>query len=55
VFLGKRKYQLYNPLLQNRAHIKRWPLRCDSPKSAFHSIVFFWSDRCRFKTRCRQT
>ena len=50
VFLGKRKYQLYNPLLQNRAHIKALAAALRLPESAFHSIVFFWSDRCRFKT-----
>jgi len=50
VFLGKKKYQLYNPLLQNRAHIKALSAALRLPESTFHSIVFFWSDYCRFKT-----
>jgi len=50
VFLGKKKYPMHNPLLQNRAHIKALAAALRLPESTFHSIVFFWSERCRFKT-----
>jgi len=50
-FLGGKKHQLHNPLIQNRGHIKALMTALALPESAFHSVVFFSSEKCRFKTR----
>jgi len=50
VFLGPKKYQMLNPLIQNHAHILALAALLHLPESTFHSMVFFWSDHCRFKT-----
>lgn len=50
VFLGPKKFQILNPLVQNQAHIKALAAVLQLPERIFHSMVFFWSDDCRFKT-----
>ena len=50
VFLGGKKHQMLNPLIQNRAHVRALAAALRLPESTFHSMVFFWSDDCRFKT-----
>lgn len=50
VFLGNKKYQIQNPLRQNYAHIKALSAAIGLAEDKFHSLVFFWSDDCRFKT-----
>ena len=50
VMLGRKKFSLHNPLLQNWAHIKALAAALRRPESHFHSLVFFWSDDCRFMT-----
>ncbi|HZZ58376.1 MAG TPA: nuclease-related domain-containing protein, partial [Opitutaceae bacterium] len=50
VCLGCSKFRLYNPLRQNAAHIKALAAATLLPERYFHSLVFFWSDNCQFKT-----
>lgn len=50
VCLGRQKHRMLNPLAQNRAHIKALAAALRLPESTFHSMVFFWSDGCRFTT-----
>lgn len=50
VFLGSKKYQIHNPLLQNLAHIKALVAATGLSEACFHSLVFFWADYCTFKT-----
>ena len=50
ICLGPSKKPLYNPLRQNAAHIKALVAATGLPERLFHSLVFFWSDNCTFKT-----
>ena len=45
---GGKKYQFYNPILQNRTHINALANFLKLPKEAFKSYILF-SDRCEFK------
>jgi hypothetical protein len=47
---GPAKFPLFNPLLQNAGHIRALVAITGLPESVFHSLVFFWSDDCRFGT-----
>lgn len=47
---GPSKYPLYNPLRQNAGHIKALAATTQLPEKYFHSIVFFCSEDCHFKT-----
>jgi hypothetical protein len=47
---GPSKFRLYNPLRQNATHIRALAGATGLPVRFFHSLVFFWSDNCRFKT-----
>lgn len=50
VALGGKKFPMLNPLIQNRAHIRALASALNLPETTFHSLAFFWSDDCRFKT-----
>lgn len=45
---GGKKYQFYNPILQNNTHINAISNFLKLPKEAFKSYILF-SDRCEFK------
>jgi hypothetical protein len=47
---GPAKFTIFNPLRQNAAHIKALAAATGLPENLFHSLVFFWSDDCSFKT-----
>lgn len=48
VLEGGRKNRFYNPILQNRAHIKALAAYLDLPEGAFRSYIVF-SERCELK------
>lgn len=45
---GGKKYQFYNPILQNKTHINAISYFLKLPKEAFKSYILF-SDRCELK------
>jgi len=47
---GKSKFQFFNPLWQNAGHIRALAGVTRLPEGLFHSLIFFWSDDCQFKT-----
>jgi len=47
---GGSRFTFYNPLRQNAGHIRALMSVTQLPESVFHSLVFFWSDACEFKT-----
>ncbi len=47
---GKSKFPLHNPLWQNAGHVRALAAVTRLPENLFHSLIFFWSDDCRFKT-----
>jgi hypothetical protein len=48
--LGPKKFSFYNPIRQNATHIRALMEVTGLAEHYFHSVVFFWSDHCRFAT-----
>ncbi len=50
VFLGGKKFPMHSPILQNKGHIKALSSILNLDQSVFHSLIFFMSSECKFKT-----
>jgi hypothetical protein len=47
---GRAKFKLFNPLRQNQGHLVALARATGLSERLFHSLVFFWSDHCIFRT-----